>query len=397
MYHCTATTWHLAQGCLPRFHLNADALSPAQYRVGDSVLCSYGGVGQIQAVRGDNDFVVTLTNWSLATGKSPVLFLNRDAFTHHVATLDGASRSSVTAEKVMRERAQAWKSTLAQGGALKNEATEAFKRGDMITARDKYFEAYSAMQQLGKEDMLPDSLRAEVYEISTTCVNNLATCCLRTEHFQEAIAFARNGLMLTRAMEGRVGSSVWRELTKRGLTLDKLVKDWKKKSLYLLGKAELKTREYDEAVEHFEAALALVEGDEAYAKNAAELRELVAGTLLLRKKQLKRDQKTWSKAFQQSGEEGEKEKEQTASPQRSGQSGANTSSSNSSSSSSSGKLLDPKAIADSFLKPSAAKEKDPSSPSDGLPDGDSGMVGWLLLSAAAAGIAAIYMWQRSRK
>lgn len=400
IYHCTATKWRLAQDCLPRFHLNAEALSPAQYQVGDQVLCSYGGVGQITAVRGDNDYVITLKSWALATGKSPVLFLNRDAFTHYVVPSEEVGKSSAVAEQVMRERAQAWKSAVAQGVLLKSEATEAFKGGDVVTARDKYLEAYKIMQELGGEDLLPDSVRAEVYEVSTTCMNNVAMCCLRTEQYEQAISFARNGLMLVRAMEGRVGSSVWRELLKRGMTLDKLCKDWKKKSLYLLGKAELKTRDYDEAVEHFEAALALIEADEAYAKNAAELRDLLASTMLLRKKELKRSQKTWSKAFQQSGEEVEKEKEQAASPQPSGQKPAaatvasktGSSSSSSSSPKPNAKLLDPKAIAESFLKPEPAKDKDPSS--DGPSDGG---FGWALLGAAAIGAAAILLWQRSRK
>lgn len=46
--------------------------------VGDFVLTSFGE-GKVIQVRGDNVFVVTLSNWILAHGKSPVLFLQKGA------------------------------------------------------------------------------------------------------------------------------------------------------------------------------------------------------------------------------------------------------------------------------------------------------------------------------
>ena len=368
MYKCTPLHWTLAQQCVPCFHLNAASMQRVNFKAGDLVMCAYGGLGQIQSVR-ETDFVITLKNWALANGKSPVLYLNRDAFSYH-GEAETKGGDDVSIESVRQEKGPYWRECVARAVALKNTATEAFKKGDMAEARDRYFEAINCMQHLGGEEYLPDSLRAEIYEQTVTLNNNIATCCIKTEQYPEVISFARNALLLTRAMKERIGSNVWRELVKRGMSEDKLLKDWQKKSFYLLGKAELKMHEYEDAIKHFEEALKLIEGetDEAHVKSAAELKTLAANARVERKKQVKKDQKTWSKAFKQSSEKDDKQQgieKLASSPTRNSQraNGSSSSGSGSSSNGSSGSsnigdnALDPQAVSsmvNKFLKPEHA-------------------------------------------
>jgi len=219
--------------------------------------------------------------------------------------IDSNGRRNGATKNLKRERLSYWKECIARATEAKNAAGEFFKMGSIDEAKTKYQDALQALQHLGGEEYIPDTLRAEIFETNTPCHNNIATCCLKTSQYSDAMGFARNGLLLVRAMQSRIGSNMWRELVSRGMTEDKLMKDWCKKSLYLLAKAEMGLKEYDDACEHFEAALKLVDGDDGYKKNAAELRKALEEAQVARKKQLKKEQKIWGGAFEKSKQEEE--------------------------------------------------------------------------------------------
>ena len=79
--------------------------------------------------------------------------------------------------------------------------------------------------------------------------------------------------MLVNALENSVPhGGVWIACQALGITLDKLRKDWKKKSLFFLGKAELGRRNPQQAEEYLEAALQLIGDDRQLATGIKEVR-----------------------------------------------------------------------------------------------------------------------------
>ena len=158
-----------------------------------------------------------------------------------------------------------------QAAALKSKAAKLFKNESYGDARQGYLDALEVMNKLGYE--MPDNFRAEVLEHTIPCHNNIALCCMKDKKYEEAKIYANNGVMLVEALEGQIKkgkSKVWEEFTKRGMSLHKLTKDWKKKSLFYKGKACLLQRDYDGATENFDKALMLVKGDESLNKQAEE-------------------------------------------------------------------------------------------------------------------------------
>lgn len=96
---------------------------------------------------------------------------------------------------------------------------------------------------------------------------------------------------------------MWQCLVSQGMTLDKYNKDWKKKSYFLIGKAELGLGNYQSALDNLKAALALIEKDPALVKQNDELRTLITQATTKLKAENKKQRDTWSKAF----EKGKKE------------------------------------------------------------------------------------------
>ena len=318
MFKCTPVSWVLAQGCRPTFFLNQESISPALLREGDCVKCQYGGVGRIVEVRED-DYVVSLDNWKLAQGQSPKLYLSLAALKLWTELdIQEEEQSKGAQEKRERERLAHWRESLIRAAAVKNAGGDLYKKKSYEEARSKYQEALAVLDKIGERELMPDDIRAEVFETTTPCHNNMARCYLMLQQFPEALGFARNGLMLAKAMQSRIGSGLFKELVARGVTESKLIKDWMRTSLYLLAKAQMGMKDCDEAYEHFDAALKLVEGDKEYEKVAAELVTSRDEALKERKKELKKSQKIWGAAFEKSKQEDEeKEKQAKASPRKS--------------------------------------------------------------------------------
>lgn len=113
--------------------------------------------------------------------------------------------------------------------------------------------------------------------------------------------------MLISALEERMdGGQVWQCLQDRGMTKTKLIKEWKTKSYFLAGKAELLRKEYDVSINHLESALALLADDPQSSTEIVKLKELLQTATKKRTAELKKEKSTWSKAFQKNNEIPEK-------------------------------------------------------------------------------------------
>ena len=113
--------------------------------------------------------------------------------------------------------------------------------------------------------------------------------------------------MLISALEERMdGGQVWQCLQDRGMTKTKQIKEWKTKSYFLAGKAELLRKEYDVAINHLESGLALCANDPQSSTDIVKLKDLLATATKKRTAELKKEKSTWSKAFQKNNEIPEK-------------------------------------------------------------------------------------------
>ena len=232
--------------------------------IGSNVSTSYGD-GKVVGIRSaDNMYEIELKNWVLAQGQSPKLFAQLES-------LSGTSSNGEQAESNDVKKA------MATAVAFKDEAGNLFRAKDFEGAKLKYLEALNAMKHLGEG--LDNDQKAVVFELTVPCHNNLALCSLQIHEYNEAAIYARNGIMLVSAIEERIESGkVWQELLSRGMTEKKLKNEWKKKSYFLAGKADLMRREYDTSVSNLEEALKLTLQDDTSSTAAAEeakLKELL--------------------------------------------------------------------------------------------------------------------------
>jgi hypothetical protein len=113
--------------------------------------------------------------------------------------------------------------------------------------------------------------------------------------------------MLITALEERMKDGlVWQCLLDRGMTKNKLLKEWKIKSYFLAGKAELLKKEYDASIAHLEDALKILADDPQSIAEITKLKDLLSTAMKKRSAELKKEKSTWSKAFQKNKEEPDK-------------------------------------------------------------------------------------------
>ena len=139
LIHCivSPTSWLMTGGQKPTFYLNIKDAKPL-YGVDQNVSTVYGS-GTVTEIReADQIFVVRLESWKLADGKSPTLFLNQSALSLP------ALRDEAAIEK--QKQSEKFDAVLAKALAAKNDATAAFKKSDMMTARSHYLLALETMQ-----------------------------------------------------------------------------------------------------------------------------------------------------------------------------------------------------------------------------------------------------------
>jgi hypothetical protein len=109
-------------------------------------------------------------------------------------------------------------------------------------------------------------------------------------------------------------SQVWVCLQQR-VSKDVLIKRWKRRALFLLGRCYVGLLEFKLALNSFKAALALIKDDPSLVKECKDIRTLISTTTKKLEKETKNEKQMWSKAFEkQKAEETEIEKSASASP-----------------------------------------------------------------------------------
>jgi cobalamin biosynthesis Mg chelatase CobN len=189
----------------------------------------------------------------------------------------------------------------------------------------------------------------------------------------------------------------------RGFSIEILSKVWKKKALFLMGKACFLKQDFDEAVEHLERALALISGDPNLTGEVKEVMDLLSQAKQKIQKQSKAEKDMWKKAFTKQQEE-EKAAEElvnsitangfspapaSVSSGASSKAGTNASQSAKTGASTSSKTVVATPAAPKKKSSKGSKKVDEK---DGEEAGGSSGFGWNLptvLGAAAVGVAAV--------
>jgi hypothetical protein len=128
--------WLLANNKPPTFYMNPKDVT-AGFKVGEMISCSFGK-GEIKEIRTDGVYVVTLANWALATGKSPILYLQESAIKRYSAQPETTVPDLVDSKSYVEE-------CIAKATQFKNEAADYYKKSNFEGARGKYLEALGAM------------------------------------------------------------------------------------------------------------------------------------------------------------------------------------------------------------------------------------------------------------
>lgn len=146
----------------------------------------------------------------------------------------------------------------------------------------------------------------------------MALCCIKRGKFREAAEFSKavtfhsfrkliifcQSVELIESLEQRLGSSlVWESLQARGVTIDTLLKKWKRRALIYLGKAYLGLLEFKLARNCFKSALQLIQSDPTLVKESNEIQQLIVSTSKKLDKQTKKEKTIWAKALQKQSSE----------------------------------------------------------------------------------------------
>ena len=346
---CQPLEWKLAQDQIPTFYMNPNDIKPIKnisninsYSKNQYVMSNYG-IGQLKKKRkSDGICEVNLVDWTLANGKNPVLFCKLDNIQKFNAgdriitkpTKDTNNTNDTKETKDTNDTKEDLKARIqkliADGIASKEKASLLFKQEKFEEAKEEYIKAIQITQYLG--DNIDNEDRATVFEFTVPCHNNVALCNINLKKYDEGIQYATNSLTMVNALEARkLDSLVWKCLIERGMTEEKVFIETKKKSLFLMGKANLLSKNYDIAITQLEEALSLIKGDPSKINDANKIREFLTQAKRSSKKESQKEKATWSKAFEANknlNDDAEKATPSTTTPPSRGATNDNLSSKN---------------------------------------------------------------------
>lgn len=96
---------------------------------------------------------------------------------------------------------------------------------------------------------------------------------------------------------------MWQFLLSRGFSIETLLKVWKKKALYLMGKSAHFKHDYQDAVKYLEQAHELIAHDPRLVTDAKDIVELISQSNAKLQKQNASEKNMWKKAFSKQVEE----------------------------------------------------------------------------------------------
>lgn len=280
------SNWLLANDQQPIFYMNPKDVKPF-FNVGDQIKCAFG-FGVIDSIRdGDGIYVATLTNWALADGKSPTLYLNEQALTKEVAEK----------EKKPEKKLIGFNDVYPQSLQIKDTAKDLFQEKRYTEAKIKYLEALEKMRTIETE--LSNDEKAKFVEMSVFSHSNLALCAFYESDFSECIRYGESTINLIEAIEKQDNSNVLLvALQANGTTAEKL-KDQKAKVWRIVAKAEVKRQNYEKAQEILKSAIAISSNE----KMKKELNDLLVDVTKKLSLVKKKEKSMWQKAFKKGSEE----------------------------------------------------------------------------------------------
>jgi len=216
-----------------------------QPQVGDDVLCPYGRgkVMEIRSTHGEQ-VVVRLSSWRLA---------NRSRVTCVV------DRSDVRAVRPKRLYEMSVYEKVEYAQQLKEEAAQCFVEKRYEAALHLYARAIESVRYVQHKTDSSNHVRADLVLLMITCSNNAATCCTHlSKHWDEAIKYANNALVLIQALEEKRGMKLHTLLRKEGYRDAKLFGEWRVKSYLILARCFLEKKDADEAMRVLQQARAVV-------------------------------------------------------------------------------------------------------------------------------------------
>lgn len=116
--------------------------------------------------------------------------------------------------------------------------------------------------------------------------------------------------MVTALEERLQNSEVWKALQLEGVDADQLL-EWKKKSLFYMGKSMFLLGELDESKTALEMAIKITPAND---KSLIELEDMLKKVKEKLAEQLKKQKSTWGKAFKKNATEGKDEGEGSSTP-----------------------------------------------------------------------------------
>jgi tetratricopeptide (TPR) repeat protein len=305
-YEIIPTSWRLANNCEPVFFMKEDQVGRIDPPLtkGSFVDTAYGEatVTDIRSAGegGRTNMVVCRPiKWVLAGNCKPTFYL---------------MQSAVSISQRQRDLA-IFEARMAVAVSCKEEGGKLFSAKLYEEAKEKYFDALKAMEGLGAD--LSNASKAYVFEVTVPCHNNIACCSLQSKNYADAVLFGTNGLRLVTALDKKTvqgSSAIWDELIKRGVIRSKeeLLKNWKRKSLYYIGKAQCMLRDYDEAVNTLNAASGLLANDPKYTKEFNIISELINHAKVNKKQAAAKEKSKYQKTFKKMAAAGGYDKNEAA-------------------------------------------------------------------------------------
>lgn len=138
------TNWVMARETKPTFFMNPKDVKPL-FVIGSLVSLTYGD-GVITGFReSDCMYIIELSNWRLAQGQSPSLYLQESALSL-TPTNDESERNQVKEIVPEPPRTSYAETCIANAILIKEEAGIFYKKMDYNAAKDKYLKALEAIQ-----------------------------------------------------------------------------------------------------------------------------------------------------------------------------------------------------------------------------------------------------------
>jgi hypothetical protein len=139
------TGWTMARETKPTFFMNPKDVR-ATFTVGSAVFLTYGEGVITEFRETDSMYLIKLSDWKLAQGQSPSLYLQESALSLVPLVSAFERTNSKKLSEPERPRISYADTCIANAIAIKEEAGKFYKMKDYAAARDKYSKALEAVQ-----------------------------------------------------------------------------------------------------------------------------------------------------------------------------------------------------------------------------------------------------------